>query len=120
MPVADVASPVLRGRPIGEQVPTRAIARLAAKGLMPADFSAHDVRRTFATGCARLGISRDITTKLLAHAPARNDTLGRVYDQHSYTAEMLGALVAWQSHLTAIVEAAAASNVVPLRAGSCT
>lgn len=109
-------SPALRGRPLGEQAPTRAISRLAAKGELPGDFSSHDLRRTFATGCARLGISRDVTARLLAHAPARNDTLGRVYDQHSYSAEMLAALVTWELHILALVDTGIGmSNVIDMR-----
>ncbi len=72
----------------------------------------HDIRRTVRTGMARLGTSRDICERILAHAP---DKLDQVYDHHDYLPQIKNALDAWGQHVAAVVEGREfASNVEPL------
>jgi integrase len=96
------ASPFDDDAPLGAKVPTRAIERAEKLGLVPPDFSSHDLRRTCATMWAKLGIPEQISRKLLGHAAKRTDTLGRHYDQYEYRVEMLQALRRWERRLVQI------------------
>jgi integrase len=60
----------------------------------------HDLRRTCASGLARLGVRPDIIDRVLNHAPPR---LRRVYDRHDYAPEMREALVKWADHVAALL-----------------
>lgn len=57
-----------------------------------------DLRRTCATGLARLGASREIRRRLLNHAP---EGIGDVYDQHDYLAELASFLERWGESVAA-------------------
>lgn len=76
----------------------------------------HDLRRTARTGMSRLGIPREAAEAALAHISGRAGLVG-VYDRHSFRDEALGALRAWQDHVTALVapREPSAGQVVPLR-----
>jgi integrase len=74
----------------------------------------HDLRRTFSTGLARLGISQTVTARCLNHASEGKQTaLDRVYNRHDYGAEQADAWQRWASHVSAVVRGDD-SNVVPL------
>lgn len=60
----------------------------------------HDLRRTCASGLARLGVRPDIIDRVLNHAPPR---LRRVYNRHDYAPEMHAALVMWADHVAGVV-----------------
>lgn len=52
------------------------------------DFRAHDLRRTFATYMAKLGIERTVLGKLLNHKGLSGDSqVTAIYDRHSYLDE---------------------------------
>lgn len=89
--------------PIDPQAPTRALARIAARGLVSDDFSPHDLRRTCRTRWAQIGIAEQVAKKLLGHAPQRADVTASVYDQHTYVPEMREALQKWERDLARIV-----------------
>jgi integrase len=59
-------------------------ARSGTSGWTP-----HDLRRTFRSLAARVGVSREIAEKLLNHAPK---TLDEIYDRYSYLDEKRAAL----------------------------
>ena len=61
----------------------------------------HDIRRTVRTDLPQLGISRDVSERVLAHTPGKLD---QVYDHHDYLAQKQAALEAWGEHVVAIVE----------------
>ena len=105
------ASPVDPSQPIIAQAPTRAIQRAAQRGLVPAEFTPHDLRRTARTYWARLGVMPEIARRLLGHAPPRSDVDAVVYDQHLYLDEMLAALMRWEGHLRTTIGGADASKV---------
>lgn len=69
----------------------------------------HDLRRTAATGLAKLGCPRVVQDRILNHV---DTSVAAIYDQHRYDAEARVWLQKWADHL----EALTASNVVPLRA----
>jgi integrase len=96
------ASPFTADRRVVAKVPTRAIERAAKLGLVPPNFSSHDIRRTAETNWAALGIPEQITRKLVGHVVKRSDTLGRHYDKYSYIPEMLQALRRWERRLLEI------------------
>jgi integrase len=77
--------------------------------------SAHDLRRTFATRMARLGIPKEIRDRLLNHAPDKRDTERRNYNQYDFVSEKRAALVAWDGALAAIL-AQRPADVVPIAA----
>jgi integrase len=74
---------------------SHAVKRIA-KCLGMEDFCAHDLRRTAASGIASLGFSREVIKKILNHVD--NDVTA-IYDRHSYDAEKLQALTAWNDRL---------------------
>ncbi len=66
-----------------------------------ANFRCHDLRRSMATECTRLGFSRFIVDRVLNHT---EQGVGRVYDRHDYLQEKRGCLDAWARRLLNIVE----------------
>lgn len=58
----------------------------------------HDLRRTCASGLARLGATREVVRRVLGHADP--DVTGR-YDRHTYEDEALRALEQWAGHVQA-------------------
>ncbi|HVT60837.1 MAG TPA: site-specific integrase [Thermoanaerobaculia bacterium] len=101
------ASPRKRGEPIAQ---IRRFVREAAQESGVA-FVTRDLRRTVATGLARIGISQLTVAKLLNHSiPGVTD---RHYDRHTYEAEKRRAVLAWDAHLRTLVkEEKVASNLV--------
>jgi integrase len=75
--------------------------------------TAHDLRRTFATRMASLGIQKEIRDRLLNHAPDRSDVEAGHYNIHDYRCEKRQALAHWDAALTAILNDRRAS-VVPI------
>ena len=73
----------------------------------------HDLRRTGASGMARLGVPVDHIGRVLNHAP--RGVTATVYDRHSYLPEKRRALELWASHIENLIRPAS-GNVVPLRA----
>ena len=73
--------------------------------------SAHDLRRTFATRMAGLGVSQEIRDRLLNHAPRSIE--GRHYNAHDYLAERRRALAQWDAALAGILSTHPA-DVVPI------
>ena len=71
----------------------------------------HDVRRSVASGMARIGIAVPVIEKILAHKPAG---VISVYQQHGYFAEMSVALGRWASHIEQLVTGKSSAEVVKL------
>jgi integrase len=86
----------------------------AAEGDGLAPFTIHDLRRTAASGLARLGVQPVVIGALLNHQPARLIGITSVYIRHPYEGEKRLALAAWAAHLDRIV--AGNGKVVPLAA----
>ena len=72
-------------------------------------WTVHDLRRTAATGLAKLGCPRVVQDRILNHV---DTSVAAIYDQHRYDAEARTWLQKWADYL----EALTARNVVPLRA----
>jgi integrase len=74
----------------------------------------HDLRRTAASGMARLGIRPDIVERVLNHATGSQ--VARVYNRHTYHLEKAHALATWADHVfTLISDEPVAANVVLMR-----
>jgi integrase len=75
-------------------------------------FKCHDLRRTFASGLASLGVDRVVIGKLLNHVTFDRLTVtGSVYDRYDYVQEKVDALQRWEQHLWAILQGNA--GVIP-------
>lgn len=67
----------------------------------------HDLRRTFATNLAALGVPIHITEKLLNHVSGTTGGIVAVYQRHAYLDEMREAIEAWEKYLAALTKRAA-------------
>ena len=74
----------------------------------------HDLRRTTASGMARLNISPHILSRVLNHAPGSSEGITAVYNRHAYEDEKRHALNAWAAHVDRIVTDKPADNIVEL------
>jgi integrase len=86
--------------------------------LLPADMPSwrlHDLRRTAASGMARLGVNLPVIEKVLNHASGSFAGIVGVYQRHSFADEKRHALEAWGNFVEALVEGKPASKVVRLR-----
>jgi len=87
-------------------------------GLLPTNmppWRLHDLRRTCASGMARLGINLPVIEKVLNHSSGSFAGIVGVYQKHSFADEKRAALEAWGNFVAALVEGKPASKVVRLR-----
>ena len=105
-PLARNPSPRVKVLADGTKVMTAMHANAATRALGRSkvdlgieDLRTHDLRRTAATGMARLGHSLAVPY-VLAHK--RQDVTG-IYDQYGYVAEKRAALDAWGTHLEVLL-----------------
>jgi integrase len=59
----------------------------------------HDLRRTVASGMARLGVPPHVIEKVLNHVSGEISGVAAVYNRHGYDAEKRDALEKWAKHL---------------------
>ncbi len=64
----------------------------------------HDLRRTFASGCARLGIAVHVVEAALNHRSGSIKGVAAVYNRYSYDVEKRQALAAWARHVAGLVD----------------
>ncbi|WP_060845803.1 tyrosine-type recombinase/integrase [Methylobacterium ajmalii] len=93
--------------------------RLAA-GHMPADqpiepWRLHDLRRTFASGCARLGVGVHVVEKALNHTSGTFGGIVGVYQHHDFAEERRTAMEVWGQHVQALIDKPV-NNVIAIRA----
>jgi integrase len=75
----------------------------------------HDIRRTVASGMARLSIALPVIEKVLNHRSGTFAGIVGVYQRHSFADEKRAALDAWARFVTTLVSDKPADNVVALR-----
>lgn len=80
-----------------------------------ADWRFHDLRRTVASGMARLGIALPVIEKVLNHKSGSFAGIVGVYQRHSYSDEKRSALQAWGNFVEALGSPARSTNVVPMQ-----
>ncbi|MGE0023215.1 MAG: tyrosine-type recombinase/integrase [Hyphomicrobium sp.] len=68
------------------------------------DWTLHDIRRTAATGMARLGIAPHVVERVLNHVSGTFAGVAGIYNRFRYEDEMRGALLAWERQVMAIVD----------------
>jgi integrase len=79
----------------------RAKSRLAfAAGV--ADWRTHDLRRTVASGMARLGIAPHVVEKVLNHKTGAISGVAAVYNRYGYEKEKREALDKWAEYLNEV------------------
>jgi integrase len=62
----------------------------------------HDLRRTCATGLARLGVAVHVTERILNHTSGAISGMAAIYNRHSYAAECRDALDKWAVEIAKI------------------
>jgi len=78
----------------------------------------HDLRRTMASGMARLGIQLPVIEKVLNHTSGTFRGVVGVYQRHSFAEEKRAALATWASHVDSVVSGKKLDNVVPMARGA--
>lgn len=67
----------------------------------------HDLRRTFSTVMASLGVQQIVVEKLLNHVSGGSQSpISRVYNRHAYMSEMRQAIGLYEAHLAKLVATA--------------
>jgi integrase len=64
----------------------------------------HDLRRTAASGMARLNAPPHVLGKVLNHAPASLQGVTAIYNRYAYEPQKREALEAWAEHIKAVLE----------------
>lgn len=89
---------------------------LTARAVSIAPWRLHDLRRTVATGMARLGQPLHVIEKVLAHESGSFGGIVGVYQRFGFDREKRQALEAWANHVTALTDTS--GKVTPLRRGA--
>lgn len=76
----------------------------------------HDLRRTAATGMARLGFPVHVVEAVLNHASGAVSGVAAIYNRHDYAVEKRAALEAWGRHVAGLT-AEKSDNVVQFAGG---
>jgi integrase len=63
------------------------------------DWTLHDIRRTFATRLAELGVAPHVIERILNHITGSLSPIARVYNRATFMAEMRTAIDTWETHL---------------------
>ena len=78
---------------------------LMDKELKLPHFTLHDLRRTFATKLAELGVAPHIVERLLNHSSGTISGVAAIYNRFEYREEMRTAIQAWEKRLRIIIAA---------------
>ena len=70
------------------------------------EWNIHDLRRSTASGLARIGISLPVTEKILNHVSGSFAGIVSVYQRHDFAAEKRDALLRWSDHIATLVNSA--------------
>lgn len=81
------------------------------------NWTLHDLRRTAASGMARLGVAVHVVERLLNHRSGSISGIAAVYNRHDYEAERRSAVEAWAAHIQELLSLSA-SNVSVLQRAS--
>lgn len=100
-----------RGAPIAHN-PSRFAEAVRAAAPDVKDWRLHDLRRTCASGCARLGASDEIVSRLLGHRGGGGVTA--IYQRYDRLSEVGSALHAWAAHVARVVAGRDQADVVPM------
>ena len=65
-------------------------------------WTVHDLRRTFSTNCASMGVPLHVTERILDHRSGTISGVAAIYNRHTYMTEMREALVRYEEHVRKI------------------
>lgn len=68
------------------------------------DWRLHDLRRTFASGLARIGIALPVIERILNHTSGSFGGIVGVYQKHSFADEKRAAMDRWAAHVEAVLQ----------------
>src|SRR5262245_38822436 len=71
----------------------------------------HDIRRSVASGMAKIGVAVQVIEKILAHRSGTFRGIVGTYQRHSFVPEMTAALERWSDHLERVVSAKSADVI---------
>jgi integrase len=100
--------PALRERRVGQEATVfnswstakaRFEKRLLEGGNKLAPWTLHDLRRTFRTHWAELGILREVAEKYIHHISGVHSGVSGIYDRYAYMPEMKSAVEKWEGYL---------------------
>ena len=128
IPLSDSAVEILQALPriadsdlvftLSGRVPIRGFHNIKTRvdDLIPAcpPWTLHDMRRTFASGCAKLGIAVHVVEAALNHRSGSIRGIAAGYNRYSYDAEKRAAMQIWARHVEAIMSSP--NNVIELTA----
>src|ERR1700738_3032451 len=131
IPLSDSAVQILQALPriadsdlvftLSGRVPIRGFhnVKTCIDALMPAgpSWTLHDLRRTFASGCARLGIAVHVVEAALNHKSGSIRGIAAGYNRYSYDTEKRAALEVWGRHVEGLASGKLAANVFRLANG---
>jgi integrase len=81
-----------------------ASAAKKVEGVPVAPWTLHDLRRTAASGMARLGVPLHVIELILNHQPREISGVAAIYNRHGFDREKREALEAWANHVAAITD----------------
>ncbi len=113
IPLPEAAAELLRGRqtaPDGRFFPAKGKSREPFSGWSKSkaaldkrstvtDWTIHDLRRTFASGLASLGVALPVIEKLLNHISGSFGGIVGVYQRYDFMPEMRAAIEKWEAHV---------------------
>ena len=76
--------------------------RLLEAGHNLAPWTLHDLRRTFRTNWAELGILREVAEKYIHHISGVHSGVSGIYDRYTYMPEMKAAVAKWEAYLKSL------------------
>jgi integrase len=68
------------------------------------DWRLHDLRRTMATGCQKLGVTLQTVEAILGHTSGSRAGVIGVYQRHDFAAEKASAMEKWGNHVMKLVK----------------
>ena len=82
-------------------------------GVPIAPWRLHDLRRSMASGMAKMGVQMATVEKLLNHVSGSFGGVAGVYQRHDFADEKRRALEGWAAHLRSLETGDEAANIVP-------
>ncbi len=109
LPLSDAALDLIKGLPMVSETlvfPARGNSTTTFSGFSKCkaemdrlsgvtDWTLHDLRRTAATGMAKLSVAPHVIEKILNHVSGSFSGVAGIYNQHDYEAEMREAMAKW-------------------------
>jgi integrase len=126
VPLSSAAVEILRGLPrIKGRLLFTTTGTTAISGLSKAldrlrgdaDWTLHDLRRTFYSGLQALGFSIEVAEACVNHKSGTLRGVAAVYGRHKYLVEKTAAFEAWARHVDGLVNGDGGASVLPMHGG---